>query len=249
LYYKVELFIGGLYMSVKVIKTKKIFPLFEKTNLQYEVDYDYQRSACTCNAYETGDYCRCTKIERAWVESVNVKLVVKKLYTKYCQEPSELDEYCFDRICSALKIFDKSRYEVESCWGYYGEEIDGVYFEAEEKIVEAYEKVISLESDIEKIKFILELEYGYLIDRLTYTTSATIEEVNTEKIKLPQTEYFIKLSKDVVEDYKNRKLPVAVCIKNKDRYFEAFDTYTLIDGYHRFIANKDRTTNRIIVLE
>ena len=123
-------------MSVKVIKTIQALPKFERTNLQYEVDYDYQRSECTCNAYEDGDYCRCTTIERAWVESINVKLVIKKLYDKYCKDHSDINEYCFDRICSAFKIYDKDYYEVESCGGYYGEEIEGVYFYNESKIVD-----------------------------------------------------------------------------------------------------------------
>ena len=236
-------------MSVKVVKTKIIIPKFERTNLQYEVEYDYERSQCTCNAYERNDYCRCTTIERAWVEEVNVKLVIRKLYTKYCKEPSEINEYCFDRICSAFRIYDKDYYEVESCYGYYGEEIGGAYFEDEEKIVEAYNELLELKSDLEKIQYVLRLEYGYLIDRVLCATSATIEEVSTEKIKLPQREYFVKLSKKVIEDYKDRKLPVAVCIKNKDRFYDAFDTYTLVDGYHRFVANQDRKTNKIIVLE
>lgn len=236
-------------MSVKVIKTKTIIPAFEKTNLQYDVEYDYERSACTCDAYERGDYCRCTTIERAWVESINVKLVVKKLYEKYCKEHSEINEYCFDRICTAFKIYDKDYYEVESCGGYYGEEIEGVYFDNEEKVVEAYNEVLKFYSNIEKIKYVLELEYGYLLDRIASMRSALIEEVSTEKVKLPQKEYFVKLSKEVIEDYKDRKLPVAVCIKNKDRFYDVFDTYVLVDGYHRFIANKDRATNRIIILE
>lgn len=236
-------------MSVNVIKTKTIVPAFERTNLMYDVKYDYERSECTCNADENGDYCRCTTIKRAWVESINVKLVIKKLYKKYCQDSSAINEYCFDRICSAHKIYDKDYYEVESCGGYYGEEIEGVYFYNESKIVDSYLQVLALETDIEKIKFILELEYGYLIDRVLYVTSATIEEVPTEKIKLPQQEYFVKLDKEVIEDYKDRKLPIAVCIKHKDRFIDAFNTYTLVDGYHRFVANKGKATNKIVVLE
>ena len=118
-----------------------------------------------------------------------------------------------------------------------------------EKIVEAYNKLLELKSDLEKIQYVLRLEYGYLIDRVLCATSATIEEVSTEKIKLPQQEYFVKLSKKVIEDYKDRKLPVAVCIKHKDRFHDVFDTYTLVDGYHRFVANKDKKANKIIVLE
>ena len=236
-------------MSVKITKTKTIVPVFERTNLKYEVEYDYERSQCTCDVYERGDYCRCTTIERAWVEYINVKEVIEYLYERHSKDKSEINEYCFDRICSVFKIYDKDYYEVESCGGYYGEEIGGVYFDNEEKIVEVFNEVLKLESDIEKIKYILKLEYSYLIDRLLSVTSVSIEEVSTEKIKLPQREYFVKLSKEVIEDYKDRKLPVAVCIKNKDKFHDAYDTYTLVDGYHRFVANKNRATNKIIILE
>ena len=216
--------------------------IFKRTNLQYEIDYDYERSACTCDAYENGDYCRCTTIENAWIESLNVKRVFNKLYKIHGKEYSEINEYCFDRLCSIFKIYDKYNYEIESCDGYYGEEIDGIYFDNEEKIVEAYNKILELTNDIEKIKYVLELEYGYLIDKVANAVSAVIKEVNTEKIRLPQKEYFVKLSKEVIEDYKNRELPVAVCIKDECEY-------KLVDGYHRFIANKDRVSNRIIILE
>ena len=229
-------------MSVKITKTVQALPKFERTNLQYEVEYDYERSECTCNAYEDGDYCRCTTIERAWVESINVKLVIKKLYDKYCKDHSDMNEYCFDRICTAFKIYDKDYYEVESCGGYYGEEIEGVYFCNESKIVEAFQQILAFESDIEKIKFVLELEYGYLLDKVKTRTVAYIAPVATKIIELPQQEYFVKLNKEVIEDYKNRKLPVAVCL-------ECGGKYKLIDGYHRFVANKDRSTNQIIVLE
>lgn len=224
------------------MQTKTTAKIFEKTNLQYDVEYDYERSACTCDAAERLDYCRCTTIERAWVESIDVEKIIDKLYTKYCKEHSEINEYCFERICIAMEIYDKDFYEVESCWGYYGEEIGGVYFENEKQIVNEYTELLKLESDIEKIKRCLKLEYNYLIPRVANKTSAEIKVVNTEEIILPQTEYFIKLSKEVIEEYKNRKLPIAVCIKDSNKYI-------LIDGYHRFIANKDRNINKIIVLE
>ena len=249
MYYKIDNYFKEEFIVANINKTKRLTPEFEKTDLRLDVEYDYERSKCTCNAYERGDYCRCTTIERAWVESIRVNDVINTLYIVHCKEHSDINEYCFDRICSAFKIYDKDYYEVESCYGYYGEEIGGVYFENEEKIVEAYNELLKLNSDIEKIQYILKLEYGYLIDRVENKTSATIEEVNTEKIKLPQREYFVKLNKEVIEDYKDRKLPVAVCIKHTDIFHDAYDTYTLVDGYHRFVANKDRATNKIIVLK
>lgn len=222
------------------MKTKK--PYFEKTNLNYDVEYDYERSGCHCDAYETGGYCRCTTIERAWVEEIYISSVISKFYKKFCKEHSEINEYCFDRICHALRIYDKDLYEVEIGGGYYGEEVYGVYFDNEEQIFNACAILTELNNDIEKIKYVLNMEYGYFIDRVATATSAVIETVATNKIELPQKEYFIKLSKEVVEDYKDRKLPVAVCSKNEDKY-------VLIDGYHRWIANKDRDTVEIVVLE
>lgn len=225
------------------MKTKK--PYFEKTNLQYEVDYDYERSGCTCNDY----ICRCTTIERAWVETIDITAVINKLYKRFGKESSNINKYCFDRICHALRVYDKELYEVETGGGYYGEEVYGVYFDNEEMLSNAYSVMLELGSDVEKIKYVLNMEYGYLIDRVATTTSAVIESVATNKIELPQKEYFIKLSKEVIEEYKNRKLPVAVCIKKKDRFLEEFNRYILVDGYHRWVANKDRDAVEIVVLE
>jgi hypothetical protein len=215
---------------------------FKRTNLQWIVDYDYERSACTCEAYERGDYCRCTTIEHAWIDNVNVNEVVKRLYETHSRTDSDIDEYCFDRICSVFKIYDKDYYEIERCWGYYGQEVDGVYFENEEKIFNAYYEVIALETNIEKIKYCLKLEYNYLIDRVESASLAHILRMSPSVIRLPQTEYFIKLENNVIEDYKDRKLPVAVCVRDEG-------CYRLIDGYHRYIANKDRDKVDIIVLE
>ena len=217
-------------------KTNK--PYFEKTNINYIVEYDYERSGCTCDNY----ICRCTTIEKAWVEEIYIDSLVRKLYEKFCREHSEINEYCFDRICHALRIYDKDLYEVETGPDYYGEVVYGVYFDNEEMIFNACSVMLELPSDIEKIKYVLNLEYGYLIDRVANTTSITIEKVATDKVEPPQKEYFVKLSKEVIEDYKDRKLPVAVCIKNEDKYI-------LIDGYHRWVANKDRDNVSIVVLE
>ena len=214
---------------------------FCKTNLQYTVDYDYERSGCTCDAYERGDYCRCTTIEHVWIDDVNVNEVVRKLYETHNRTGSNIDEYCFDRICYAFKIYDKDYYEVETGGGYYGEEVYGVYFENEERIYNAYYEMLALRTDLEKIKYCLKLEYNYLIDCVEAVDYADIITVSTNNIRLPQTEYFIKLSNNVIEEYKNRKLPVAVCIRDGDKY-------RLIDGYHRFVANKDRDRIDIVVL-
>lgn len=211
---------------------------FRKTNLQWIVDYDYERSACHCD----DDYCRCTTIEHAWINNINIREVIEELYHRHSRTDSDIDEYCFDRICYAFKIYDKDFYEIKKCWGYYGQEIQGIWFENEEKIFNAYYEMLALNTTLEKIQYCLKLEYNYLIDCVKSATSAAIVEVSPNDIRLPQTEYFIKLKNNIIEEYKNRELPIAVCIKDGDKY-------RLIDGYHRFVANKDRDSVNIVVLE
>ena len=213
-------------------------PIFEKTNLDWIVDYDYDRSACTCGEW----LCRCTTIERTWIEKINVNEVVKKLYQKHSRTDLYIDEYCFDRICRAFKIYDEDLYEVKTGGGYYGEEVYGVYFENERKIFDAYYELLALHTPIEKIQYCLKLEYGYLIDCVESATSASIVEVTPNSIRPPQKEYFVKIDKNVIEEYKDSYLPIAVCVRDADKY-------RLIDGYHRFVANKDRESVNIIVLE
>lgn len=213
-------------------------PIFSKTDLSCIVDYDYDRSGCTCHDWP----CRCTTIENTRINHVNTNEVVKELSYAYSRKNSEIDKYCFDRICYALKIYDEYLYEIKTGCGYYGEEVYGVYFEDEEKIFNAYNELLSLDSDLAKIQYCLKLEYGYLLDCVESATSVSIIEVSPNAICTPQMEYFKKVDKDVIEEYKDRNLPIAVCVKHGDKY-------RLIDGYHRFVANKDREVVDIVILE
>ena len=210
----------------------------ERTNLDWYVDYDYDRSACTCDDW----ICRCTTIERAWVENVPVDNVIDKLYRTHCKDDSDINKYCFDRICHVFKIYDKDLYDIETGGGYYGEEVYGVYFEDEERIVDTFNEVLALDTDLEKIQYCLNLEYGYLIDCVKSATFAEIVETSPSHIYFLQLEYMKKIDRQIIEAYKNIELPIAVCFKDGDKY-------RLIDGYHRFAANKDRDNVRIIALE
>lgn len=215
---------------------------FKQTDLKYVLDYDYDRSSCHCHAYERGDYCRCTSIINFKLTSVGVKEVVKKFYDKYHRTDSVIDAYCFDRICHEFKIYDTTKYEPKYCAGYYGEELEGIYFEDEKQIVDSYIELLNLKTDIEKIQYCLMLEYGYLIESVSNAISCHVETVLTANVVPPQVEYFIKVDKNSIDSYTNRVLPVAVCIKDGTRY-------KIIDGYHRFVANKSRENLDIIVIE
>lgn len=210
---------------------------FRKTDLRYIMDYDYDRSPCTCH----DDICRCTRIYNAHVENVDTAKVIDELYKAHKRTANPFDQYCFDRICHVFKVYDNSLYEVKTGAGYYGDEVYGVYFENEEAVFNAYCEVLKLESNIEKIKCCFDLEYGYLIDPVKRANEAVMLKVSPDDVYLPQREYYVKVDRDVIDDYKNRSLPVAVCVDRCDRY-------DLVDGYHRYVANKDAKQIQIIVL-
>lgn len=213
---------------------------FKKKNLQYILDYDYNRSRCHCD----DDYCRCTTIEEAWIERLIVPDVVAELSNTYVNSDSVIDEYCFDRLCHIFKVYDKDFYDIDIQPGYYGEEIDGIYFENEEKVVNAFNEILKLEDDIDKIKYCLRVEYKYLIPSVEETKYVSIGEASVKDIVIPNKEYFIRLSENAIEDYKidNGDLPLAICIHDGNKY-------KLVDGYHRFVANQDKNEIPIIVLE
>lgn len=213
-------------------------PDFEWVNLEYVTTYDYDRTNCHCH----DDICRCTEIINTSIVDIHLSGVLRELMKKYCKSASIVDVYCFERLCYVFKIYDKSLYEVEVGSGYYGEEIYGVYFDKEKELAKAYQDLCELKTNLDKIQHCLYMEYGYLIPSVGCATNVSIVEVSPEKVVVPQMEYFKRVDKDVIAEYKNRYLPIAVCVKDGE-------WYKLVDGYHRFVANKDSENIDIVVLE
>lgn len=213
-----------------------------KTDLSYSgVEYGYERSECICNDWP----CRCTTIRNTWIENIDInKVMTELLHNNFIKtnKLTEIDLYCFDRICRVNDIWDKYLYDIEVCPGYYGEEIHGAFFGNEEKVVSEFDELLKLNSDIDKIKYILELEYGYVIDSIANCHNIIIVNCSPKLVVYPQREYYHRLEKEVVESYKDYNIPCAVCKKSGDKYL-------IIDGYHRIAANKDKENIEIIVID
>lgn len=213
-----------------------------KTNLSYSgVEYGYERSGCICNDWP----CRCTTIRNTWIENIDInKVMTELLHNNFIKtnKLTEIDLYCFDRICRVNDIWDKYLYDIEVCPGYYGEEIHGAFFCNEEKVISEFDELLKLDSDIDKIKYILELEYGYVIDSIANCHNIIMVNCSPKSVVCPQREYYHRLEKEVVESYKDYNIPCAVCKKSGDKYL-------IIDGYHRIAANKDKENIEIIVID
>jgi hypothetical protein len=223
----------------------------------YGVSVDYHKTHCGGSSCDKCDgYNRCSKIISTQVESVNLDSII----SSYTDETnlSEIERYCLDRILRIEKLYDKDSFEVNTCSGYYGEEIESVKIipsvkqSINDKLME-----ISTLSDVEKIKKVLEYEYGYLLDSIKDAKSAKIVEVPFESIKVGNKSYHSKI-KDF-EMYKDYEGPIAVCLqkcdytcnKISDIWEDPRFDYRIVDGYHRYSAAKlnKKDVVKIIVLE
>ncbi len=219
-------------------KDELAFSKINRTFSQYGEDFecDYDRTDCSgeCDTYCS---CRCTKIINAKVKSVNFKKLFETFsehYSFYAKNSTNqgIFNYCLYRLLVINKLYDVSSWEVRVYSGYYGEETDSV--DLEECIYDALtaqiEKLNTLSND--QVKYVLELEYGYLLDDLK---DCTFEIINAEKRDLiAGNDYYRKKVQKGTYCKDKYKLPIGIYLEDgKNRLDGA--KYRLIDGYHRFV--------------
>jgi hypothetical protein len=198
------------------------------------VEYDYNRSGCDCD----DSICRCTTIDSVWVESIDLMQITKQISNML--EQDGIGKYCVNRILTVCRMYEKDNWEIRTDSGYYGEEIDGIYIDKTD-VGFWLEKLIQCETDIDKIKTVLNLEYGHLLDSVKSKTKGTIQKLFNKDIIATQKEYYVKVDAKILSHYEKFELPRAIVIKDGDYY-------KLIDGYHRICACKDEKCE-VIVLE
>ncbi len=212
------------------------------TNWSYQgvIDYDYEndREGCDCP-----DYCRCGRIVNTKTSNFNINNLINTI-TDFGKTPDEILTYCVDRVVRSKKL-ENDDFEVATCGGYYGEEIDGVYLDntVSQKLYDSLKKLENL-SDIEMIKYVLEIEYGYLLEELKNTQTVKIKDISINDISF-QEDYRKKV--DISENYYDEKftLPRGIFLPKDNNKFR------LIDGYHRVVKAKslNLTTIKGIILK
>lgn len=224
----------------------------QRINLIFSLDYDTETyrpgcAGCDPNSNDYGsDYCRCTKIESVTVKDIDhlrlTETLIEKMKkgngNKLFREKYDSIIYCLDRIIKKMDI-NSSSFECAWSHGYYGEEVDSIYLdvEIESEIREHFNKLAYSGMTLtEKINYALEYEYGYLLEKLK-NVKWKIENIPVSDIVVPQNEYYHKkLNKEFTEYYKDWQLPI--CVIDKEN--------RIIDGFHRFFANKDKEEIKVI---
>lgn len=202
------------------------------------VDSEYSYSY-DCEAYGCDSICRCSKIDHLKITKVDIT-GTKDLFSdnKSLKKISLLDWYCIDRLLRINKCYDVNLYEAHTVNGYYGEEIRDYDFSNKNILEKQITDLLSLNSDIDKIMFVLRNEYGYILPELELLTSANIQKVELNKITM-NNGYMKKISQEY-ESSTIKDLPIGILFDNR-----------LIDGYHRLCdsLNKNKKEDYFIVLK
>ena len=201
-----------------------------KLNFQYlvEVEYNTERDCLSEGCYEEG-ICRCERILNTRITSLNYSSILDKVL-KNCKIKEdklyEINVYGVERICKIHELFLPELYYAQVARGYYGEEIEGVYFE-KEKFFKDLEEFLIIKDISKKTEFLLKLEYGEIPKNLLNKKWSI---VNALPSKIDFNKSKILNSGDYYKDYKGVK---ALCLEINNKY-------KLIDGHHRMFDNSNK---------
>lgn len=145
--------------------------------------------------------------------------------------------YAIDRLCYIYNLYNPDIYDIEHIISFKSFRLLPIIIK--EPLNNQINYINSCGNclnniEVEKImEFLLKEEYGYLF---THTKNKNWNIINIEanKINIENTYYSRKIDNEVIEKYKNYKLPVAVCIK------EISGDINLLDGYHRLAASSEK---------
>lgn len=231
-------------------------------DFKYSVEYDFD-SRFSCN--ESGCYdegiCRCSKITSFFLKSVDMNSILKEINSKYFDNSTstkrnnkidtilgditpEINLYTIDRILIINKVYDVTNWNINIVNGYYGEEIGDILISEDvaERMENQLEIAFQKTNLIDRINYLLYLEYGYLLPELN-GLKYSVELINKDSINFGSKSQLEKIEQKNLDYYidTNYNLIRGVVIKS-------VSDYRLIDGYHRcYSTNSDKV--KVIVAQ
>jgi hypothetical protein len=214
------------------------------------VDYSYTYDCESYGCDEEG-ICRCGSIHNEHVESVDVSLIVKKIYDDFFEQGKaadrnnainevlygigkDIDIYTIDRIIRSYKIWENENWNIEIEGGYYGQETGDVTIKdiVADKIETELWIVFSLPSLKEKIEYLLKLEYGKVLPDIVDSVYESIT-IDKDDIIFGTEKHLDKVMKKDLDFYSDKNYNGIRGIVKKSG-----DKWRVIDGYHRIFSTK-----------
>jgi hypothetical protein len=224
------------------------FYVWQKGGLCIEISFkrNYNCLLAGCG----NDICRCSYITEEKIEKIDINRVVKYIYDKTFDNSlsmkrnkiidaiifntnKDIDIYTIDRIARICKLYSEKSWDINICAGYYGQEIDtikinnDIYIDFNSKLEIAFSLGLK-----ERIEYILELEYGYILPELRDKNYELIK-IKKNDIIFSNESHLEKVSQKFLEYYSdvNYSGIKAIVIKKSNKY-------KLVDGYHRCFSSK-----------
>jgi hypothetical protein len=201
-----------------------------------------------CDEIGCSDVCRCSTIENVQILHVDTRIIEKFIYGQFFDESrsakrdmrisailhnmdSDVNLYTINRILSHYKIWKDDVWDITKHIAYYGEEI--LKIALKDDVARLIENTINdafLIDDItDRIRFLILLEYGYIIDILS-DKKFEVTTIRKEDIYISNLDYLNSLTV-------SKLFPLQTNIKGI--VIDEGDKYRLIDGYHRYLQNDD----------
>lgn len=214
------------------------------------VDYSYSNDCESYGCDEEG-ICRCGSIHNEYVESVDVSLIVKKIYDDYFEQGKaadrnnainevlygigkDIDIYTIDRILRSYKIWENENWNIEVDGGYYGQELGDITIKESiaDKIEAELWTVFALPTLKEKIEYLLKVEYGKVLPELSNCSYESIV-IDKDDVVFGVEKHLNKVMKKDLDFYsdKNYSGIRGIVVKSGDKW-------RIIDGYHRIFTTK-----------
>ena len=214
------------------------------------IDYSYSYNCESYGCDEEG-ICRCGSIHNESVESVDVSLLVKKIYDDFFAQGKaadrnnvinevlygigkDIDIYTIDRIIRSYKIWESENWDIEIEGGYYGQETGDVTIKESiaDKIEEELLTVFSLPTLKEKIEYLLKVEYGKVLPELSNCTYESIV-IDKDEVIFGVEKHLNKVMKKDLDFYADRNYSGirGIVVKSGDKW-------RIVDGYHRIFTTK-----------
>ena len=156
-----------------------------KTHRSIEVDYDTKRD---CNSYGCDGICRCGTLINMEITDINVDYsdftFSRKKGMKTSKHLSEVDKYCLNRLIVIHGGYNKESYDPVAVNGYYGEELGETDFSGKQYLIKDAQEMLNLETDIEKVFFVLGKEYSFIGPVIANCTNVKIIKVQLRDIKV-----------------------------------------------------------------
>jgi len=225
---------------------------FAKQDWQYylDIDYNYDHNCFDYGCDDEG-ICRCGTIYDAHVEPLTPSVAASIVHQSFTNGSGEAGKL---GLALAIRLFQhglkyiEDMFEVNTCSGYYGEEIESVEI-VDNAAWEAFQKEIvkfNSSSNSERLRQVLEIEYGHVLPEVDQYKEWALMEIPVAHVKA-SPDVLGRTNEETVQNYREMTPWFYSHNSSYKRLYASWfpgvvvipkstNEWRLIDGFHRFKA-------------